>query len=80
MGLPKPECKSGYTARQITEITGANESSFWEYMRGQTMTICDGQQYSHELQKYIPTNCGPHGSVVYPWDLERFLKGLPPLD
>ena len=80
MTLPKPECRWGYTEKQIAEIIGANEPAFWEYMRGQTVMGCDGREYSHKLQKYIPTNCGPHGTIVYPWDLERFLKGLPPLD
>ena len=81
MTLPKPDCKNGYTADQLIKILTPSEmEAFSTYMRGQTMTLCEGRIWSHELEKYIPSNCGPHGPVVYTCDLERFLQGLPPLD
>jgi hypothetical protein len=81
MPLPTPKCKYGYPADQLQQIlTPTLMEAFSTHMRGQTMTLCEGQEYSHELKKYIPTNCGPHGPVAYPWDLENFLKGRPPLD
>jgi hypothetical protein len=45
-------------------------------MNGQTQTICDGREYNHEAKEYKPTACAdsPHGMVVYPWDLERYMN------
>jgi len=81
MKLPATECKYGYTEKQISEIIGLERLvEFNDFMRGQTVCLCEGRAYSHELKKYIPTNCGPHGTVVYPWDVAQFLAGRPPLD
>jgi hypothetical protein len=73
--LPKPECKSGYTNNQLEQMLGARYKEFMKWMYGQTMTLCDGKEYDHELKEYKNTNCGPHGAVVYPWDLKGFLDG-----
>jgi hypothetical protein len=81
MNLPKPKCRYGFTTDQLTQILGPTQlETFSDYMRGQTMTLCEGKEWSQELNKYIPTNCGPHGPIVYLQDLESFLEGRPPLD
>ena len=81
MPLPKPDCKGGFTAKQITEIMGDREPIFWKWMTGQTMMLCEGREYDHEKKEYHES-CGgvSHGSIVYPWDVETFLSGFPPLD
>lgn len=50
-------------------------------MNGQTMMLCDGRRYNHDAREY-EVACGgvAHGVVVYPWDVERFLAGLPVVD
>ncbi len=78
--LPTPLCKFGYPEEQLHEILGDKFVEFSHWMAGQTVTICDGQEYDHEAKAYKPTNCGPHGPVVYAWDLSRFLEGKDPLD
>ena len=79
--LPKPECEAGYTRKQIEEIVGGRLSEFDSWMFGQTMTICEGRRYNHTTKEYEISEDGvSHGSVVYPWDLERFLAGLPVID
>lgn len=55
-------------------------SRFKEWMRGQTMGICDGRLYNHGKREYEGTGCGPHGVVAYASDLNAFLHGQPPLD
>lgn len=79
--LPEPECRGGYTQRQIEEITGGRFDEFTHWMRGQTMMLCEGYRYNHDTQEY-ETACGgiSHGGIVYPWDLERFLSGRPIID
>lgn len=81
MKLPKPECEMGFSEEQVTQILGPAESAFWHWMDGQTMCLCEARRYNHEKHCYEPTTCvKAHGTVVYPHDLERFLRGLPPLD
>lgn len=81
MRLPDPECKYGYTSQQLEKILGVLLPKFDKWMEGQTMCICDGRRYNVETRQYEPSECSvPHGTVVYPWDLERFLLKLPPLD
>lgn len=78
MMLPEPKCERGYPWHQIEEevldANGLAELSRWMY--GQTMMLCQGQVYNHEAREY-DESCGgvAHGSVVYRWDLERFIKG-----
>jgi hypothetical protein len=78
----KQSCPQGITNSDLDEILGARRAEFMKWMRGQTMSICDGRAYNHEKERYEPTECSgrPHGVVVYPWDLERFLAGLPVID
>lgn len=78
--LPAPACELGYTFEQVEQITGEHFSDFEEWFAGQTGAICDGQRYNYDIREYEKTGCGPHGCIIYPWDVERFLRGLAPLD
>lgn len=64
-------------------------------MTGQTISLCDGKYYDHICKGYFSSSCsdmfpdmpvtreeqlGGHGGVVYAWDLERYLRGLPVID
>jgi hypothetical protein len=81
MKLPKPECSGGYTHRQLDEILGLRRAKFDRWMAGQTRMYCDARLYDVETQSYKPSGCDrPHGEVTYPWDVERFLAGLPVID
>jgi hypothetical protein len=64
----------------LREILKDQFDSFGRWMDGQTVTLCEGRYWDHVFQKYVPDGCGPHGPVVYRWDLERFLHGLPVVD
>ena len=75
-----PECVLGYPRAQIAKIVGDRLDAFDHWMRGQTAAICDGKRYDHEAREYQPTGCGPHGVVIYPWDVENFLNGGPICD
>ena len=70
-----PECPLGYTRDQIERLLGEESDTLWRWMNGQTMAICDGRAYDHDLRKYVSTDCcdRPHGMVVYPHDLYRFI-------
>jgi len=75
MNLPKPECRWGYTNSQINEILGDRVDDFTKWMTGQTMSICEGKAYNHKNKEYVEVCNGiHHGVVVFPWDLERFLR------
>lgn len=75
--LPEPACRYGYTVDEVRGITGSRFDEFTRWMRGQTMMICDGTKYDYEAKTYVPSDCeAPHGTVIYAWDVERFLKGL----
>lgn len=76
----KPECQLGYPIDQVQRILGDRFPEFNEWIAGQTVSICDGRSYNYETKQYEETGCGPHGSVIYSWDLDRFLKGLPVID
>lgn len=78
--LPKPECALGYTHSQIEEILGQRTEEFWLWMSGQTVALCNGTKYDYQNKAMLDTGCGPHGGAVYPWDLQRFLDGLPIID
>jgi hypothetical protein len=64
-------------------------------MVGQTISLCDGKYYDHDKLSYMSSECSDmlpgmpvtreeqlsgHGGVVYAWDLERYLLGLPVID
>lgn len=73
-------CMYGFTYEDQERILGDRLPEFSRWMRGQTITKCDGRQFNHATKKYEPDGCGPHGMVVYRSDLERFLAGLPVID
>jgi hypothetical protein len=79
---PDPSCPQGYTEEDLRTILGPRLNEFVKWMYGQTMSICDGLKYDYDKRDYEPTGCysRPHGAVVFPWDLERFLDGLPIID
>lgn len=82
--LTDPDCELGYSTDFLSSIfplpDGRSLDDLMDWMRGQTMAVCDGQKYNHEEKKYEPTNCGPHGAVIYRWDLERFINRQPIID
>ena len=80
--IPRPSCPFGYTDSDLKTLLGVFYPKFMKWMAGQTVTVCDGQIYDHETKVYTPTGCKdhPHGSVTYPWDLERWLQNLPVVD
>lgn len=95
VNLPESSCPYGYTYDDLEKILGHRLKAFWKWMTGQTMMLCDGRTYSHETHQYSTTACsnmlpgmpvtveeacGGHGGIVYPWDLERFMRGLPVID
>jgi hypothetical protein len=79
--VEKPICKYGYTREQIRRMLGDDTDNFTRWMYGATMTLCEGKEYNHLTGEYEPCCNGvAHGPVVYPWDLETYLRGLDPLD
>lgn len=94
--IPPGECKTaynGYPWSQLERIflpTTVSRLEAWMY--GQTMMICDGsaerEWVDDESDPYVrrfvevgPPKCDrAHGLVVYEWDLDRFLRGLPVVD
>lgn len=80
MSLPKPECELGYPVTQLASVLGDRFKEFGQWMYGQTMALCDGRSYNHEKREYEETGCGPHGTICYAWDVERFLAGRPIVD
>jgi hypothetical protein len=82
--LIKQSCPQGLTGDDLAELFGDGERlrEFNHWMRGQTMSVCDGREYNYAEKRYQPTKCAghPHGVVAYPWDVERFLLGLPVID
>ncbi|RTK93182.1 hypothetical protein EKI60_06275 [Candidatus Saccharibacteria bacterium] len=79
--LPEPECKLGFTAVQVKTILGDDTTKFYHWIAGQTMALCEGTRYDYETKRY-EESCGgaAHGPIVYPWDLNRYLSGLPIID
>lgn len=79
--LEPPACEGGYTRAQVERIMGDRLAAFDKWMNGQTMMLCEGRKYNHDTEQY-ETACGgtAHGGIVYTWDLERFLRGLPVID
>ena len=81
LDLPPSECRLGYPASQVEDILGDNLSDFNNWMRGQTRSLCEGRRYNHETGEYEESCDGvAHGGVTYPWDVERYLLGLPIID
>lgn len=80
LDLLPPDCVLGYSRDALEQILAEDYAEFGRWMRGQTAAICDGLAYDHESRKFHETGCGPHGTVVYAHDLDRFLSGLPVID
>lgn len=78
--LSEPECSYGYPWTQLErEVDAETVERLSDWMSGQTMAICDGRRYNDDSREYEPTGHA-HGLVVYRWDVERFLAGLPVVD
>lgn len=75
-------CPHGVTRAELAGILGDRLGAFDHWMRGQTVSICEGRRWDHDKKEYQPTACAdsPHGVVVYRWDLQRFLDGGPIVD
>jgi hypothetical protein len=97
MRLIEPSCPRGYTSRDIYNMLGDEDEAFWHFMRGQTMSLCNGSTYDHDKKAYFTTACSEmlpgmpllasevpllegHGGIVYTWDFQRFVRGLPVTD
>lgn len=89
MRFPPGECHTGYGGypwSQLDEILPTDTvRALEQWMYGQTMMICDGsperEWVNDELVEVGPSKCDrAHGGVVYEWDLDRFLLGLPVVD
>lgn len=94
--IPPGDCRTAYGGYPWTQLeTIFPDKTFamlkgWMY--GQTMMLCDGspeREWVHDesapggryLVEVGPSKCGQaHGGVVYEWDLDRFLLGLPVVD
>ena len=81
----EPECRLGYSEQQVERILATNNKrtdDFNDWMFGATMALCDGRIYNADSHLYEPSACfqKPHGAVVYTWDMDRFLAGLPNID
>ena len=78
MALPPPLCSLGYTRREVVELTVDRHEEFQRWIYGQTVALCEARRFNHETREYEPNGCDrPHGMVVYPWDLARFLRVEP---
>ena len=78
--LPEPACRYGFTWQQVEDILGDRVDEFSRFMRGQTVSLCDGREYDYAAGGWRDTGCGPHGTAVYTSDLRHFLAGRRPLD
>ncbi len=72
-------CKHGFTREELEDIV-PDLDDFDKWMSGQTMMICDGYRYNYDTREYEPDCEEAHGSIVYVWDVDRYLKGLKPID
>lgn len=74
--MERPNCTMGYSWSQIRRILGPERmEEFEKWMHGQIPAVCDGQKYDYEAGRMVPTQCGPHGGVVYEGDFSRFMRG-----
>lgn len=62
--LPVPECQYGYPWSQLTGL----------------LTFDEAESLRHWMWGQTMSLCDDHGTVVYSWDLMRFLDGLPIID
>ena len=91
--IPAPECHQGYPWTQIYEMFDEDVVEDLEsFMVGQTMSICEGGPERMWIDDHTspggmrlveagPPPCSEaHGTVVYPWDLTRYIEGKPVID
>lgn len=71
--LPTPVCGLGFPRWQVESMMYPGIEAFDKWMYGQTMAICEKKNCNNY-------NSGPHGVVVYPWDVVVYFAGLQPLD
>lgn len=79
----QPSCPWGYTYEDLQRIftTDVELNRFSKWMHGQTMMLCDGRRYDDQIRLMLPIPGHPaHGTIVYTWDVERYLRGLPIID
>lgn len=80
MKITPPKCHYGYPVSQLRDELDADTfTALNEWMRGQTMTLCNGTVYNHNIGRDEPSGCAC-GPVYYRWDVERFFSGLPVVD
>lgn len=69
--MPEPICKYGYTQSQVDLIIGlARKDEFAEWMRGQTVSLCEGCDGTRLA----------HGFITYRSDVWRFINSMPVVD
>ena len=82
------KCPQGYTPDEVEfklRVEKLEVEPFWNWMNGQTQSICDGRSYNHNTEEYEPTVCAnnPHGFITYFWDVQRYIdwksKGFKPV-
>lgn len=79
--MEKPICKLGYPDDQLKSMLGQEKyDQLMVWMNGQTMAVCESKRFDYATGKWINIECGPHGPVVYEWDLQTFLSGHPIID
>lgn len=77
--LPEPDCPHGYPLEQLEEEMSSEQfHKFLRWVYGQTVLICNGEVYDHDIKKYGRSDCfdSPHGSVAYVWDVAQFMRGV----
>lgn len=72
--VPAPICKFGYSRQQLQQILGERLEHFDKWMYGQGGVICEGREYDRANRIYVENGCGPHGRVVFEYDLTRYLR------
>lgn len=76
-----PACEAGFTRDQLADIFGVSLPDFDKWMYGQTQAICEGRKFNHDKREYeAACNGVAHGVVTYPWDVQRYMRGLPIID
>lgn len=79
--VPAPACQFGFPQAQVETMFGIFYPRFQKWMEGQTIGHCNRLMYSPEKGEYVPSGCTEaHGYLYYPWDVERFIRGLPVID
>lgn len=75
------ECPMGYPLDELRVHMGAVPFlHLSQWLTGQTMMLCDGQRYDHDLGSYVKGCDVAHGPVVYAWDYKRWIEGGPIID